>query len=63
MQDGLQWYCETCNSKVHESYFVLENIEKDFIPRFHEYYNSESLRTCSHCGVIMEADPRFVDQN
>jgi 3-hydroxyanthranilate 3,4-dioxygenase len=61
MQDGLQWYCESCNEKLHDAYFVLENIEKDFIPRFREFYNSEDKRTCHSCGSVMVADPRFVD--
>jgi len=58
--DGLLWFCEKCNEKLHESYFPLENIEKDFIPRFKEYYASESMRTCKKCGAVMETDPRFV---
>ena len=58
--DGLLWFCEKCNQKLHESYFPLENIEKDFIPRFKEYYASESMRTCKKCGAVMETDPRFV---
>lgn len=59
-QDGLMWFCEKCNSKLHESYFPLTNIEKDFLPRFKEYYSSDSMRTCSNCGAQMEADPRFI---
>ncbi len=60
MMDGLQWYCEKCNNKLHEYIFHLENIEKDFLPRFREYYGSQELRTCKKCGTVMEADPRFV---
>ncbi|MBK9737557.1 MAG: 3-hydroxyanthranilate 3,4-dioxygenase [Saprospiraceae bacterium] len=60
-RDGLLWFCDNCNQKVHESYFHLENIEKDFIPRFREYYGSEMLRTCKSCGHVMETDKRFVD--
>lgn len=60
MKDGLLWFCEKCNHKLHETYFPLENIEKDFLPRFREYYGSESLRTCGQCGHVMETDPRFV---
>ncbi|MCZ8354846.1 MAG: 3-hydroxyanthranilate 3,4-dioxygenase [Cyclobacteriaceae bacterium] len=60
MMDGLQWYCENCNNKLHEYIFHLENIEKDFIPRFREFYGSETLRTCKKCGTVMESDPRFV---
>jgi 3-hydroxyanthranilate 3,4-dioxygenase len=60
MKDGLLWFCEKCNSKLHETYFVLENIEKDFIPRFREFYGSLELRTCTNCEHVMETDPRFV---
>jgi 3-hydroxyanthranilate 3,4-dioxygenase len=60
MKDGLLWFCEKCNHKLHETYFVLENIEKDFIPRFREFYGSEEMRTCKNCGHVMETDPRFV---
>ena len=60
-QDGLMWFCDNCNHKLHETYFHLDNIEKDFLPRFKEYYGSEEKRTCSNCGTQMETDPRFTD--
>jgi 3-hydroxyanthranilate 3,4-dioxygenase len=60
MQDGLMWFCESCNNKLHEYRFPLTNIEKDFLPRFREFYGSEELRTCKSCGHVMEIDPRFV---
>lgn len=60
LNDGLQWYCEKCNNKLHEYYFPLTNIEKDFIPRFREFYANEDYRTCKKCGHVMETDPRFV---
>ena len=59
-KDGLLWYCDNCNNKLHESLFKLTNIEKDFLPRFKEYYTSQDLRTCSNCGEVMEADKRFI---
>lgn len=58
--DGLIWFCDNCNNKLHETYFPLVNIEKDFLPRFREFYGSEELRTCKNCGHVMETDPRFV---
>lgn len=60
LMDGLQWYCEKCNTLLHEDKFHLTNIEKDFLPRFKAFYGSKELRTCPNCGTVMEADPRFV---
>lgn len=60
-EDGLMWFCDNCNHKLHETYFKLHNIEKDFLPRFKEFYASEELRTCSECGHVMDLDERFVE--
>lgn len=60
LKDGLLWFCEKCNQPLHETYFVLENIEKDFLPRFKEFYGNEEMRTCKSCGHLMETDPKFV---
>ena len=60
MTDGLMWFCDNCNNKLHETYFELNNIEKDFLPRFKAFYGSEEMRTCSACGTVMETDQRFV---
>jgi 3-hydroxyanthranilate 3,4-dioxygenase len=59
-QDGLMWFCEGCNNELHAAYFPLRNIEKDFLPRFREFYASEEKRSCSECGTVMAADSRFV---
>ncbi|NNE54741.1 MAG: 3-hydroxyanthranilate 3,4-dioxygenase [Flavobacteriales bacterium] len=61
LTDGLLWFCDNCNNKLHETYFTLSNIEKDFLPRFREFYGSEDLRTCDSCGHCMEVDERFTD--
>lgn len=58
--DGLLWHCENCNHKLYEVYFELHDIEKDFLPHFKHFYNSEELRTCKNCGEVLAADPRFV---
>jgi 3-hydroxyanthranilate 3,4-dioxygenase len=51
-QDGLQWYCESCNHKLYEEFFPLTNIETQFPPVFQRYYDSIAHRTCSHCGTV-----------
>lgn len=58
--DGLMWFCDKCNHQLKEYKFTLRNIEKDFLPRFKEFYNSEEDRTCDNCGHVMEIDERFV---
>jgi 3-hydroxyanthranilate 3,4-dioxygenase len=59
-KDGLMWFCEQCNTTLHEVKFNQENIETDFQPHFKHFYGSEDLRTCKSCGYVMEADARFV---
>ena len=59
LKDGLFWFCENCNHELKSYRFYLENIEKDFIPRFKEFYGSEAMRTCKQCGHVMATDPRF----
>jgi len=59
--DGLLWFCDNCNHKIHEVYFELNDIEKDFLPHFKHFYNSKKLRTCENCATIIETDKRFVD--
>ena len=60
-RDGLMWFCDNCNEPLHDTYFQLTNIEKDFQPRFKEFYASEEKRTCKKCGHKMETDKRFVE--
>ena len=58
--DGLLWFCENCNNMLHEVYFELNDIEKDFQPHFRHFYQSKTLRTCSKCAFVMQPDPRFL---
>jgi 3-hydroxyanthranilate 3,4-dioxygenase len=51
-QDGLQWYCEQCNQKLYEEFFVLQDIETQFPAVFQRYYDSLEHRTCRHCGTV-----------
>ncbi|SDR89217.1 3-hydroxyanthranilate 3,4-dioxygenase [Christiangramia echinicola] len=59
-KDGLMWFCDNCNHKLHEVYFPLQDIETDFLQHFRHFYNSKELRTCDNCGEVMEADSRFT---
>ena len=59
-KDGLMWFCDECNHKLHEYKFPLKDIENDFQSRFKAFYASEELRTCDSCSHVMEIDERFV---
>jgi len=52
-KDGLLWFCDKCNTKLHEVYFELKNIETDFIHHFDHFYGSIELRTCKSCGEVL----------
>ncbi|MFK7049639.1 3-hydroxyanthranilate 3,4-dioxygenase [Flavobacterium columnare] len=58
--DGLLWFCDNCNEKLHEVYFELNDIEKDFLSHFKAFYSSKEKRTCTKCSHVMETDSRFV---
>jgi 3-hydroxyanthranilate 3,4-dioxygenase len=58
--DGLLWFCEKCNHKLHEVFFELQDIEKDFLPHYKKFYTSEKLRTCKKCGSVIESDAKYL---
>ena len=53
-QDGLQWYCESCNHLLYEEYFELTDIETQFPPVFARFFADEHKRTCKACGAVMQ---------
>lgn len=53
-KDGLMWFCEKCNTKLYEEYFVLNDITSQFQEIFVKFYGSEDLRTCKSCGHKMD---------
>ncbi|MCB0316747.1 MAG: 3-hydroxyanthranilate 3,4-dioxygenase [Calditrichaeota bacterium] len=52
--DGFQWYCEKCGSKLYDEYFKLENIVTQLPPIMERFYQNEANRTCKNCGAVME---------
>ena len=63
VDDGLLWFCDNCNHKLYEAYFILHDIEKDFLDHFEHFYGSKELRTCDNCNTIMPVDERFIAKN
>jgi 3-hydroxyanthranilate 3,4-dioxygenase len=58
-KDGLLWFCERCNHKLYEEFFVLENIETQFGAVFDRFYGSRAHRTCTACGHLNPAPARY----
>jgi len=58
-RDGLLWFCERCNHKLYEEFFVLEDIEKDFPAVFDRFYRSADARTCKACGHLNPAPDKY----
>jgi 3-hydroxyanthranilate 3,4-dioxygenase len=56
-KDGLLWFCEKCNNKLHEVYFNLTDIQTQFQTEFKRFYEDKNLRTCKNCGTVMEPPP------
>jgi len=58
-KDGLLWFCETCNHKLFEEFFELNDIEKDFPAVFDRFYGSIDARTCKACGHVNPAPEKY----
>lgn len=52
--DKLMWFCEHCNSKLHEASFALEDITTQIKTAIQKFMASEELRTCKNCGTVMD---------
>lgn len=53
-EDGLRWYCDSCNHILHEEFFALEDIVTQLRGAIERFYADEAARTCSACGAVMQ---------
>ena len=53
-RDGFQWYCENCDTKLHEEFIELTDIEKQLPPVFERFFGNLAYRTCKQCGEVLE---------
>jgi len=58
-KDGLLWFCERCNHKLYEEFFMLRNIETDFPAVFDRFYRSLDARTCTQCGQVASVPDKY----
>lgn len=52
--DGFIWYCENCNTKLHEEFLPVKNIVEELPPVFARFWANEEVRTCKNCGTILQ---------
>jgi 3-hydroxyanthranilate 3,4-dioxygenase len=52
--DKLMWFCESCGEKLHEAGFPLQDIGSQIKQAIAEFMADEKLRTCQHCGTVMQ---------
>lgn len=49
-EDGFQWYCENCGTKLYECFLHVSDIVAQLPPVFDTFYGNPSLSTCQACG-------------
>jgi 3-hydroxyanthranilate 3,4-dioxygenase len=55
--DHLRWYCEQCGEVLHDAEFQLVDLGTQLKPVIEQFYADEKLRTCKHCGAVMQPPP------
>jgi 3-hydroxyanthranilate 3,4-dioxygenase len=53
-QDGFQWYCENCGTKLHEAYADVTDIVQQLPVIMDQFWADDQKRTCPKCGTYME---------
>jgi 3-hydroxyanthranilate 3,4-dioxygenase len=52
--DHLRWFCEKCGQELHDAEFQLVDLGKQLKPIIEQFYATETMRTCRHCGHVMQ---------
>lgn len=52
--DHLRWYCESCGEILYDESFHCTDLGTQLKPVIERFHGSEALRTCKHCGAVME---------
>lgn len=53
-KDGFMWFCENCGQLLHEDFTEVTDIVKQLPEVMNRFWSSETLRTCSQCGTVMQ---------
>lgn len=52
--DACTWYCESCDKELYRAQFHCDDIVGQLPKLMQGFYDDVKLRTCKHCGSIME---------
>jgi 3-hydroxyanthranilate 3,4-dioxygenase len=58
--DSFAWYCESCDEKLHELSFQLDDIMGQFAQMLEEFNADVEKRTCRNCGAILPVYTEFT---
>jgi 3-hydroxyanthranilate 3,4-dioxygenase len=50
--EKFRWYCEQCDTMVHEVDVQVRDIVTDLPPLFQAFYDSIEARTCPNCDAV-----------
>ena len=54
--DRFHWYCQKCDTLLHEERFVVEDYDLDPVSKaYKRFFASQKFRTCQKCGEVMPA--------
>jgi len=60
-EDGLRWYCPSCDALVHEAKWVLKKIDEDLKIIMEDFWNGPvERRTCKECGHVIQRAAAFT---
>jgi 3-hydroxyanthranilate 3,4-dioxygenase len=57
-KDSCVWFCEKCNSKMHEEVFAMKDIVNQLPALLNKFYATPELHTCKNCGTVMQPPPK-----
>ncbi|MGQ4615880.1 3-hydroxyanthranilate 3,4-dioxygenase [Nocardia sp. R7R-8] len=61
-RDGFLYFCENCDHKLFEQYFLLEDIIKQLPLVQRAFYDSVENRTCDQCGHVTEQPEGWAEE-
>ncbi|MBL8747426.1 MAG: 3-hydroxyanthranilate 3,4-dioxygenase [Phycisphaerae bacterium] len=54
-EDALRWYCDKCDTLVHEAKWVLKKIDEDLKVIMNSFWDGPAdHRTCKKCGTVIQ---------